>query len=66
MEGSSGAGQFGGVRLGCASARSARDCSRIGNRLFKADDNIRRYETLLVFDTIKSGLALPLPAPQTT
>ncbi|WP_242895552.1 Lrp/AsnC family transcriptional regulator [Actinomadura litoris] len=45
-------------------ARSMRDCSRLGNRLFKADDNIRRYETLLVFDTIKTGLALPLPAPQ--
>ncbi|WP_326821171.1 Lrp/AsnC family transcriptional regulator [Streptosporangium sp. NBC_01639] len=45
-------------------ARSMRDCSRLGNRLFKADDNIRRYETLLVFDTVKTGLALPLPTPQ--
>lgn len=47
-------------------ARSMRDCSRLGDRLFKADDNIRRYETLVVFDTIKTGLALPLPAPQPT
>ncbi|WP_284466838.1 Lrp/AsnC family transcriptional regulator [Actinomadura madurae] len=45
-------------------ARSMRDCSRLGDRLFKADDNIQRYETLVVFDTIKTGLALPLPAPQ--
>ncbi|MBL1097662.1 Lrp/AsnC family transcriptional regulator [Streptomyces coffeae] len=45
-------------------ARSMRECSRLGNRLFNSDDNIRRYETLLVFDTIKTGLTLPLPAPQ--
>lgn len=45
-------------------APSMRECSRLGNRLFKADDNIRRYETLLVFDTVKTGLALPLPASQ--
>ncbi|MEV0666494.1 Lrp/AsnC family transcriptional regulator [Actinomadura luteofluorescens] len=45
-------------------ARSMRDCSRLGDRLLKADDNVQRYETLVVFDTIKSGLALPLPAAQ--
>ena len=28
-------------------------------RLFKADGNIRRYETRLVFDAVKRGLALP-------
>ncbi|WP_433010910.1 Lrp/AsnC family transcriptional regulator [Kribbella sp. CA-294648] len=44
-------------------ARNMRDCSELGNLLFKADSNIRRYETLLVFDTIKTGLALPFPAP---
>ncbi|MFC9977499.1 Lrp/AsnC family transcriptional regulator [Spirillospora sp. NPDC127200] len=43
-------------------ARSMRECSRLGDRLFKADGNIKRYETLLVFDTVKTGLALPLPA----
>ncbi|MEU9869203.1 Lrp/AsnC family transcriptional regulator [Actinomadura sp. NPDC048021] len=43
-------------------ARSMRDCGRLGDRLLKADDNVQRYETLVVFDTIKSGLALPLPA----
>ncbi|TDC57109.1 Lrp/AsnC family transcriptional regulator [Actinomadura sp. KC345] len=45
-------------------ARSTRECGRLGDRLFKADDNIKRYETLVVFDTVKTGLALPLPAPQ--
>ena len=45
-------------------ARSTRDCSRLGDRLFKADGNIRRYETLVVFDTVKTGLALPLPAEE--
>ena len=43
-------------------ARSTRDCSELGNRLFKSDDNIKRYETLVVFDTIKTGLTLPLPS----
>jgi DNA-binding Lrp family transcriptional regulator len=43
-------------------ARNMRECNELGNRLFKADDNIRRYETLLVFDTVKTGLALPFPA----
>ncbi|MGN9843672.1 Lrp/AsnC family transcriptional regulator [Nonomuraea sp. H19] len=41
-------------------ARSTRDCSRLGDRLFKSDDNIRRYETLVVFDTVKTGLAFSL------
>ncbi|MEV5830198.1 Lrp/AsnC family transcriptional regulator [Spirillospora sp. NPDC052242] len=43
-------------------ARSMCKCRRLGDRLFKADDNIRRYETLIAFDTIKTGLALPPPA----
>ncbi|MEV4219918.1 Lrp/AsnC family transcriptional regulator [Nonomuraea sp. NPDC049725] len=43
-------------------ARSTRDCGRLGDRLFKADDNVQRYETLVVFDTVKTGLTLPLPA----
>lgn len=45
-------------------ARSMRECGRLGDRLFKADGNIRRYETLVAFDTVKTGLALPLPAPR--
>ena len=32
-------------------------------RLFKADGNVKRYETRLVFDTVKRGLQLPTKAP---
>ena len=32
-------------------------------RLFKSDGNIKRYETRLVFDTVKRGLQLPTLAP---
>ncbi|QDA57147.1 Lrp/AsnC family transcriptional regulator [Thermomonas aquatica] len=32
-------------------------------RLFKVDGNIKRYETRLVFDTVKRGLRLPTQAP---
>ena len=32
-------------------------------RLFKADGNVKRYETRLVFDTVKRGLQLPTLAP---
>ena len=32
-------------------------------RLFKSDGNIKRYETRLVFDTVKRGLQLPTRAP---
>ncbi|MFD0850944.1 Lrp/AsnC family transcriptional regulator [Actinomadura adrarensis] len=42
-------------------ARSTRECGRLGDRLLKGDDNIRRYETLVVFDAVKTGLALPIP-----
>ncbi|MFF0577869.1 Lrp/AsnC family transcriptional regulator [Streptosporangium saharense] len=45
-------------------ARSMHDCGRLGDRLFKADDNVRRYETLVTFEAVKTGLALPVPAPQ--
>ena len=34
-------------------------------RLFKADGNVKRYETRLVFDTVKRGLRLPTQAPTT-
>ncbi|MEV4095901.1 Lrp/AsnC family transcriptional regulator [Streptosporangium saharense] len=42
-------------------ARSMHDCGRLGDRLFKADDNVRRYETLVTFEAVKTGLALPVP-----
>ena len=32
-------------------------------RLFKVDGNIKRYETRLVFDTVKRNLRLPTQAP---
>lgn len=41
-------------------ANSPRHCSQLGNRLFKSDDNVKRYETSMVFDTIKAGLTIPL------
>ncbi|WP_246268237.1 Lrp/AsnC family transcriptional regulator [Nonomuraea typhae] len=42
------------------SAASVHECGLLGNRLFKDDDNVKRYETLMVFDTVKAGLAIPL------
>ena len=38
---------------------SLADYRRAAERLFKDDGNIRRYDTHLVFETIKHGLALP-------
>ena len=35
----------------------------LAERLFKSDGNIKRYETRLVFDTVKRGLQLPTLAP---
>ncbi|WP_226961466.1 MULTISPECIES: Lrp/AsnC family transcriptional regulator [Streptomyces] len=40
-------------------ARSIGDLRDLGNELFKGDDNIRRYDTMFVLDTVKSGAALP-------
>ncbi|MER5392091.1 Lrp/AsnC family transcriptional regulator [Saccharopolyspora sp. NPDC002686] len=44
------------VLLTAASIRDLRDLS---DELFKSDDNIRRYDTMFIFDTVKSGSALP-------
>ena len=38
---------------------SLADYRRAAERLFKDDGNIRRYDTHLVFETVKHGLALP-------
>lgn len=35
----------------------------VAERLFVDEGNVRRYETRLVFDTVKQGLALPTRAP---
>ncbi|MEV0704122.1 Lrp/AsnC family transcriptional regulator [Saccharopolyspora sp. NPDC050389] len=44
------------VLLAAPTVRALRDLS---NALFKADENIRRYDTMFIFDTVKSGSALP-------
>lgn len=41
-------------------AESPHHCGQIGNRLFKTDENVQRYETCVVFDTVKAGLTIPL------
>ncbi|MGW5644455.1 Lrp/AsnC family transcriptional regulator [Saccharopolyspora sp. NPDC003752] len=44
------------VLLTAASIRDLRDLS---DDLFKSDDNIRRYDTMFILDTVQSGSALP-------
>lgn len=31
----------------------------LGNELFKTDDNIRRYDTMFIFNTVKAGSTVP-------
>ncbi|QHB98927.1 AsnC family transcriptional regulator [Epidermidibacterium keratini] len=45
------------VLVSAASVRELRDLS---NRLFKSDDNIRRYDTMFVLDTVKAGTVIPV------
>jgi Lrp/AsnC family transcriptional regulator, leucine-responsive regulatory protein len=33
-------------------------CRELGDELFQRDDNVKRYETMPVFDAVKTGLAL--------
>lgn len=40
-------------------AASVRDLRDLGNALFKTDDNIRRYDTSFILDTVKDGSTLP-------
>ncbi len=35
-------------------------CRELGDELFQRDDNVKRYETLPVFDAVKTGLAVML------
>ncbi|KAA5826573.1 Lrp/AsnC family transcriptional regulator [Saccharopolyspora hirsuta] len=44
------------VLLTATSIRALRDLS---DALFKTDDNIRRYDTMFLLDTVKSGTTLP-------
>src|SRR5688572_420283 len=39
-------------------------CRQVADRLFGSDDNLKRYETRMVFEPIKLGLALPTRPPQ--
>ncbi|OYO01482.1 AsnC family transcriptional regulator [Enemella evansiae] len=41
------------------SAASIPELRDLGNELFKSDDNIRRYDTMFVLDSVKEELALP-------
>lgn len=38
-------------------------CREVADRLFGSDDNLKRYETRMVFEPIKLGLALPTRPP---
>ena len=38
-------------------------CREVVERLFAGDDNLKRYETRLVFEPVKLGLALPTRPP---
>lgn len=38
-------------------------CREVTERLFGGDDNLKRYETRMVFDAIKLGLQLPTRPP---
>ncbi|MDT0267712.1 Lrp/AsnC family transcriptional regulator [Streptomyces sp. DSM 44915] len=40
-------------------ARSVRELRDLSHELFQRDDNIRRYDTLFVFETVKSGTGVP-------
>lgn len=44
-------------------ASSVTHYREVAERLFVDEGNVRRYDTRLVFDTVKRGLALPTRAP---
>lgn len=46
------------VILACPGLTESRE---LADRLFRDDDNVRRFDTLLVNDAVKSGTSLPLP-----
>lgn len=41
-------------------AGSTKACRQLGDQLFQADENVRRYEILIVFDVVKTGVTIPL------
>ena len=38
-------------------------CREVADRLFMDEGNIKRYETRMVFDVVKSGLQVPTRVP---
>ena len=38
-------------------------CREVAERLFASDDNLKRYETRMVFEPVKLGLSLPTRPP---
>ncbi|MDS1269434.1 Lrp/AsnC family transcriptional regulator [Lipingzhangella sp. LS1_29] len=42
---------------------SLSECRALADRLFRDDQNVRRYDTLPVLDSIKTGSTVPLPQP---
>jgi Lrp/AsnC family transcriptional regulator, leucine-responsive regulatory protein len=45
-------------------ASSMARCRTVIDRLFLDAPNLKRYDTLFIFDTIKSGLKVPLRQPR--
>ena len=43
--------------------RGVAHCREVAERLFAGDENLKRYETRMVFEPVKLGLALPTRMP---
>jgi Lrp/AsnC family leucine-responsive transcriptional regulator len=43
--------------------RGVAHCREVAERLFAGDENLKRYETRMVFEPVKLGLAIPTRAP---
>lgn len=41
-------------------AKSPRHCGELSDRLFNSDNNIQRYETSIVFETVKASMKVPV------
>lgn len=44
------------------SVGTVQDLRELSHQLFRTDENIRRYDTMFVLDTVKSGSSLPVDA----
>jgi len=43
--------------------RGVAHCREVAERLFAGDENLKRYETRMVFEPVKLGMAIPTRAP---